>query len=122
MQVLILGCGDIGTRVGLSLLEQDWHVTAVRRNPDLLPEVFERCGADLTDRTALSDLALVLRGLPRHLQIRGGFRSVAGLFGFRPPASIGSHRGVGWTNTHRSILPSHKPRPWSPLKRLSAAE
>ena len=59
MQVLILGCGDIGTRVGLSLLEKDWDVTAVRRNPDLLPEGFERRGADLTDEKALSDLLLV---------------------------------------------------------------
>ena len=86
MQVLILGCGDIGTRVGLSLLEQDWHVTAVRRNPDLLPEVFERRGADLTDRKALSNLALaepdyvVVTPMPQSYDPEGyktGFAGVA---------------------------------------------
>ena len=86
MQVLILGCGDIGTRVGLSLLEKDWDVTAVRRNPDLLPEGFERRGADLTDEKALSDLLLVepdyvvVTPMPQSydpLGYRGGFAGVA---------------------------------------------
>ena len=42
MQVLILGCGDIGTRAGLSLLEGGWRVAAARRNPDRLPDQFDR--------------------------------------------------------------------------------
>ena len=56
MQALILGCGDIGTRVGLSLLESRWRVAAVRRNPERLPERFDRYGMDLTDPRRLADL------------------------------------------------------------------
>jgi len=56
VQALILGCGDIGTRVGLSLLESRWRVAAVRRNPELLPERFDGYGMDLTDPRGLADL------------------------------------------------------------------
>ena len=49
MQVLILGCGDIGTRVGLSLLGRGWRVAAVRRNPELLPDQFDRQKVNLTE-------------------------------------------------------------------------
>ena len=49
MHLLILGCGDIGTRVGLSLIQQGWRVSAVRRQPHLLPDCFERLGLDITD-------------------------------------------------------------------------
>ena len=48
MQVLILGCGDIGTRVGLSLLYRGWCVVAARRNPDRLPAQFDRHKVNLT--------------------------------------------------------------------------
>ena len=49
MQVLILGCGDIGTRVGLSLLDRGWRVAAARRNPDRLPDQFDRHKVNLTE-------------------------------------------------------------------------
>ena len=49
MQVLILGCGDIGTRVGLSLLDRGWCVAAARRNPDRLPDQFDRQKVNLTE-------------------------------------------------------------------------
>ena len=49
MQVLILGCGDIGTRVGLSLLDRGWRVAAARRNPDRLPDQFHRHKVNLTE-------------------------------------------------------------------------
>ena len=49
MQVLILGCGDIGTRAGLSLLDRGWRVAAARRNPDRLPDQFDRHKVNLTD-------------------------------------------------------------------------
>ena len=49
MQVLILGCGDIGTRVGLSLLDRGWLVAAARRNPDRLPDQFDRHKVNLTE-------------------------------------------------------------------------
>ena len=49
MQVLILGCGDIGTRVGLTLVDSGWRVAAARRQPECLPECFETFEIDLTD-------------------------------------------------------------------------
>jgi nucleoside-diphosphate-sugar epimerase len=49
MQVLILGCGDIGTRVGLLLLDQGWRVAAARRNPERLPDQFDRHKVNLAD-------------------------------------------------------------------------
>jgi len=39
MQVLILGCGDIGARVWASLDRERWRVAAVRRNPNQLPDL-----------------------------------------------------------------------------------
>lgn len=48
MKLLILGCGDIGTRVGLALASADWCVTAARRTPAKLPEAFTRLQIDLT--------------------------------------------------------------------------
>ena len=59
MQVLILGCGDIGTRAGLSLLERGWRVAAARRNPDRLPNQFDRHAVNLTDPASLAVLDAV---------------------------------------------------------------
>ena len=57
MQVLILGCGDIGARVGASLIERDWRVAAVRRNPNQLPSTFEGYALDLTDPDSFAAMA-----------------------------------------------------------------
>ncbi|MDG2461309.1 MAG: NAD(P)H-binding protein [Luminiphilus sp.] len=59
MRVLILGCGDIGTRVGLNLLDRGWQVAAVRRDTSQLPETFARYGLDLTDEEGLTALQSV---------------------------------------------------------------
>lgn len=48
MRLLILGCGDIGIRVGVALTEADWRVTAARRAPEKLPKEFTRHEIDLT--------------------------------------------------------------------------
>ena len=48
MRLLILGCGDIGTRVGLALAGAGWSVTAARRAPEKLPDAFERLRIDMT--------------------------------------------------------------------------
>lgn len=56
MHLLILGCGDIGTRVGLSILQQGWRVSAVRRRPQLLPDDFDRIALDLTEADGFSEL------------------------------------------------------------------
>ena len=66
MHLLILGCGDIGTRVGLSLIQQGWRVSAVRRQPHLLPDCFERLGLDITDEERLADLARLAPDYARH--------------------------------------------------------
>lgn len=57
MQVLILGCGDIGVRVGASLIKRDWRVAAVRRNPNQLPSTFEGYALDLTDPDSFAAMA-----------------------------------------------------------------
>ncbi len=36
-QALMIGCGDIGTRVGCALAERGWVVSGMRRNPQGLP-------------------------------------------------------------------------------------
>jgi nucleoside-diphosphate-sugar epimerase len=46
--VLFVGCGDLGARAGQSLLAQNAHVAAVRRNPARLPEGFRAYAADYT--------------------------------------------------------------------------
>jgi len=55
--IAIVGCGDIGIRVGTVLARSGWRVTGVRRNPEHLPAAFERCRADYTDADSLASLA-----------------------------------------------------------------
>ena len=59
MQVLILGCGDIGARVGFSLLDRGWRVAAARRNPDRLPDQFDRHKVNLTEPASWGTLDAV---------------------------------------------------------------
>ncbi len=54
--ILIAGCGDIGTRLGLQLAAQGWKVYAVRRNPAALPSRFFSIRADLGDPESLRAL------------------------------------------------------------------
>lgn len=46
-QVLIAGCGDLGTALGLRLIEQGWQVTGLRRDPSCLPAGITPLAADL---------------------------------------------------------------------------
>lgn len=61
---LIIGCGDIGTRLGLLLVEAGWQVTGVRRQADVLPASFTRLSADIfaqkTELAALSPVDVVV--------------------------------------------------------------
>jgi len=86
MRLLILGCGDIGTRVGLALLEAGWRVTAARRAPEKLPEAFARLKVDMTRPETLATLAacqpdyVLVTPTPTSYDPRGyqqGFLSVA---------------------------------------------
>ncbi|MGY8810407.1 MAG: NAD-dependent epimerase/dehydratase family protein [Pseudomonadales bacterium] len=47
-QVVIAGCGDVGTALGLKLLAQGWQVYGLRRDPAQLPEGILPIAADLT--------------------------------------------------------------------------
>ena len=55
LHVVIVGCGDIGSRVGLLLNQQGYTVHGVRRNPRQLPTGILPIAADLTDATCPSD-------------------------------------------------------------------
>lgn len=55
--LLIVGCGDIGTRVGLALRAHDWRISALRRSPDQLPQDFYRYAGDYTSVGGLSSIA-----------------------------------------------------------------
>ncbi len=95
--VLIVGCGDVGIRTGLLLVEQGWSVTGVRRKTAQLPVAFARHAANYTQLGSLDFMA----------QLRPDFvlttfnpadRSIAGYkAGFRTAmgnllAGLGPHR------------------------------
>lgn len=45
--LLIAGCGDVGTRLGLRMAEQGWRVLGMRRNVAALPAAIEPLAGDL---------------------------------------------------------------------------
>lgn len=47
--VLIAGCGDLGTRLGLKLATQTWRVYGLRRHTECLPPEIHPIRADLND-------------------------------------------------------------------------
>lgn len=55
--VLIVGCGDIGTRAGLTMARRGYAISGVRRDPQQLPAAIEPIAADVTDRQSLAALA-----------------------------------------------------------------
>lgn len=57
MRLLIIGCGDIGTRVGQLMLARGWSVDAVRRNIALLPSDFSTHSLDYSSEDELRALA-----------------------------------------------------------------
>jgi nucleoside-diphosphate-sugar epimerase len=52
MNVLMLGCGDIGTMLGRQLLARGDRVTGMRRRVESLPEGFSRLALDVVDSEA----------------------------------------------------------------------
>ena len=54
MKVLIAGCGDVGTSLGVVLAKQGHEVYGLRRTPDALPECIKPVKADLTDPMSLA--------------------------------------------------------------------
>ena len=58
--LLIIGCGDLGERVGRSLLSRDWAIDAVRRRPQTGKPAFRYHAADYAEPHSL-DFACALR-------------------------------------------------------------
>ena len=54
--VLIVGCGDLGQRLGLQLRSEGWQVSAMRRRSSQLPEGFDAIQGDYTQRADLEGL------------------------------------------------------------------
>jgi hypothetical protein len=54
--LLIVGCGDIGTRVGLKLAGLGWQVSAVRRHPEHLPDALTGYSGDYTVKGGLASI------------------------------------------------------------------
>jgi nucleoside-diphosphate-sugar epimerase len=46
-RVLVAGCGDLGTEVALRLVAAGRHVSGLRRQPQVLPDVLDAIGGDL---------------------------------------------------------------------------
>lgn len=55
-QVLIAGCGDLGTALGQRLAQRGWLVTGLRRDPSGLPEGIQPLTADLLQEHKPEDL------------------------------------------------------------------
>lgn len=53
--LLIAGCGDVGTRLGLRMAEQGWRVLGMRRNVAALPATIEPLAGDLHADTCPAD-------------------------------------------------------------------
>lgn len=97
--VLIIGCGDLGTRTGQALLAQGWQVHGLRRHPDSLPRGFT---AHRGDYTQAGDLEFV-RELRPELVLASCNPSERSEAGYR----------LGFLHSARNILDalgSHRPR------------
>lgn len=56
MRVLIAGCGDLGTEVGLRLSAHGHRVIGLRRDPQVLPDAIQGVAGDLTVDDGLADV------------------------------------------------------------------
>src|SRR5690554_777595 len=52
-RAVLVGCGDVGTRIGHRLVEKDWSVTGWRRSPEHLPATFDSAAVDLTEEATV---------------------------------------------------------------------
>ncbi|MDN5657622.1 SDR family oxidoreductase [Brevibacterium sandarakinum] len=62
MRVLLAGCGDLGTRLGLRLVRSGHEVIGARRHPGQLPDSFETLAVDLNNPgdTTIDDIDSVV--------------------------------------------------------------
>ncbi|MCH8569985.1 NAD-dependent epimerase/dehydratase family protein [Nesterenkonia sp. AY15] len=52
-RAVLVGCGDVGTRIGHRLLDQGWNVSGWRRSPERLPASFDGTAVDLTEESTV---------------------------------------------------------------------
>lgn len=45
--ILVIGCGDLGTRLGLKMVHKDWIVYGIRRNTTQIPKEIQSISIDL---------------------------------------------------------------------------
>ena len=55
-KLLLLGCGDLGTALGLQMHAAGYEIAAVRRHVDQLPSVFSASSLDYLDPSQQSRL------------------------------------------------------------------
>lgn len=55
--ILLVGCGDIGSRLAKQLTGQNWTCTGLRRHPEQLPDFITPLKADLNEPDTLACLA-----------------------------------------------------------------
>lgn len=56
LRILIAGCGDVGSALGIQLSAQGHHVYGLKRTINQLPDCIHAISADLCDKETLSDL------------------------------------------------------------------
>lgn len=56
LRILIAGCGDVGSALGIQLATQGHHVYGLKRTINQLPDCIHAISADLCDTETLSDL------------------------------------------------------------------
>ena len=138
MHLLILGCGDIGTLVGSSMVDLWWSVSAARRTAGTLPEQFDRYQVDLTDPASMAALSVrdpdyvLVTPTPQSYDPQGyhrGFTEAAELLAAQPwlltcrrviwvsSTRVYREAGGGWV-ANRSPLNVSVPRP----RAMAAAE
>ena len=57
LNILLVGCGDIGIPLARRLVDRGARVWGMRRHPEQLPDFIEPIAADITDRGSLDRLA-----------------------------------------------------------------
>ncbi len=105
--VLIVGCGDLGQRLGLQFVSSGWQVSALRRRPESLPDAFQGIRGDYTDPAdvaRLTDLKpdyVVFTPLPAARDATGyerGFAMATALLA-KSGLLAGAHGGVFVSST-----------------------
>ncbi|MDN5587955.1 MAG: SDR family oxidoreductase [Brevibacterium sp.] len=123
MRVLLAGCGDLGTRLGLRLVHSGHEVIGVRRHPEQLPSSFEKLAVDLGNPgdTTIDDVdAVVITLTPDDYSdasyeqtYRRGVEGLISILGSQPQRVIlvSSTRVLGATSPGEITNEDTVPRP-----------